>query len=79
MAAESDDIRLIEEELVGSLPIEMLGSAMSQAKHVGPDVLHRVQVAAVLGRERAGKAALEMPPDGTVAETPAAEVSADAA
>lgn len=60
MAAESDDIRLIEEELVGSLPIEMPGSAMSQAKHVGPDVLHRVQVAAVLGRKRAGQAALEI-------------------
>jgi hypothetical protein len=60
LAAESDDIRLIEEELVGSLPIEMLGSAMSQAKHVGPDVLHRVQVAAVLGRKRAGQAALEI-------------------
>ena len=60
MAAESDDIRLIEEELVGSLPIEMLGSAMSQAKHVGPDVLHRVQVAAVLGPKRAGQAALEI-------------------
>jgi hypothetical protein len=25
---------------VGSLPIEMLGSAMRQAKHVGLDVLH---------------------------------------
>jgi hypothetical protein len=60
LAAESDDIRLIQEELVGSLPIEMLGSAMSQAKHVGPDVFHRVQVAAVLGRKRAGQAALEI-------------------
>ena len=38
----------------------MLGSAMSQAKHVGPDVLHRVQVAAVLGPKRAGQAALEI-------------------
>jgi hypothetical protein len=38
----------------------MLGSAMSQAKHVGPDVLHRVQDAAILGRKRAGQAALEI-------------------
>jgi hypothetical protein len=52
---------------VGSLPIEMLGSAMSQAKHVGPDVLRRVQRAAVLGRKRAGQAALEMAGDNSMA------------
>ena len=33
---------------------------MRQPKHVGPDVLHRVQGAAVLGRERAGEAALKI-------------------
>ena len=33
---------------------------MSQAKCVGPDVLHRVQGAAVLGRNWAGQAALKI-------------------
>jgi hypothetical protein len=42
LTAESDDMRLVEEELVGSLPMEVLGSAIRQAKYVGPDVLHRV-------------------------------------
>ena len=45
---------------MGSLPIEVLGSAMRQAKHVGPDVVHRVQGAAVLGEKRAGQAGLEI-------------------
>jgi hypothetical protein len=42
------------------VPIEVVGSAMRQPKHVGPDVLHRVQDTAVLGRKWAGQAALEI-------------------
>ena len=58
--AESLDIRLIEEELAGALPVAALGSAVGQRQHVGSHVLDRGQDATVLGRERAGQAAFEI-------------------
>jgi hypothetical protein len=54
--AESLDICLIEEELVGALPVAALGSAVGQRQHVGSHVLDRGQDATVLGREQAGQA-----------------------
>jgi hypothetical protein len=58
--AKSLDIRLIEEELAGVLPVAALGSAVGQRQHVGSHVLDRAQDATVLGRERAGQAAFEI-------------------